>query len=463
MVTPWLRPVRRLTCNEGMIGVAIDEKDLYNALGALGTNLANTLAANDDAREQRQEEAQQQQRQDSRRLRELDKLLCEYQNARGRRIGQMEHVVDLYFDKCSSKAIQSLEEDERMPTVINYRERYGALVATQDRSLMLRRTKATIAKAEQMLDETWGVQEAYADMFKRMTADLRKLGKIEVVRPQGDIEAQATISAAELSEEDLGALDDDFERMLTDIMIDDERLLDERSSDRAVQDELDEDLSKARRRAFERSRELAAEVAGAHIDTTCCDMASQPVAVEERYDRSTLKALAAEVRRSFERYSEVVGDNGLFAAFATDGGYGACRGFDYGFWWDDEHIWGNEYWGSNPHRFDSGRDIPDIVEEDDGGDTPERAVERMREFNQLEYWGYLDDEFESHIVAFWYGFKKLMVFANGRCSIDAREFEAQLANLRARLGASARVLGQRMDQRQVEEYYEAVQKLIEEL
>lgn len=87
----------------------------------------------------------------------------------------------------------------------------------------------------------------------------------------------------------------------------------------------------------------------------------------------------------------------------------------------------------------------------------------MREFNQLEYWGYLDDDFAEHVVAFWYGFKKLMVFANARCSIDAREFEAQLVAIRSKLCASARVLGQRMDQKQVDEFYEAVQVLIKKL
>lgn len=443
--------------------MAIDEKDLFNAMSALGTNLANTLAANDEAREQRWEEAERQREQDDNRLRELDKLAAEYQNLRGFRIGEMERVVGLYFDKCSSKAIGSLEEDERMPATINYRERYGALVATQDKNLMLRRIKATIDKADQMLDKTWDVQAAYADMYKCLVEDLRRLGTLTVSRPQGDIEAQSKVTAAELSAEDLGAVDDDFDRMLASVVIDDGRLLDQHASDRALRDELDAVLSKARAMAIEKSRELAAGVAGAHVDVSCCDERPLSVTTEKRYDEAALKALVVEVRKSFERYSEVVGDNGLFAAFATDGGYGACKGFDYGFWWEDEHFWGNEYWGQNPHRFDSGRDIPDIVKEDEGGDTPERAVERMREFNQLEYWGYLDDDFADHVVAFWYGFKKLMVFVNGQWSIDAREFEAHLATLRARLCASARVLGQRMDQRQVNEYYEAVQKLIIEV
>lgn len=45
-------------------------------------------------------------------------------------------------------------------------------------------------------------------------------------------------------------------------------------------------------------------------------------------------------------------------------------------------------------------DIPADMEEDEGGDTLEKSIDRMRQFNKQKYWGLLDVDFSQHIDAF---------------------------------------------------------------
>lgn len=147
------------------------------------------------------------------------------------------------------------------------------------------------------------------------------------------------------------------------------------------------------------------------------------VTCERRVDPAVLEQLAAEVDRSFVTFKNVVMDNGLFTAFASEGSYGACSGWR-GWWdWDDDYgedSHAGDFWGSRGEV----RGIPEVFEEDKGGDTPERAVERMREENRRPYDGIFDDDVTPHVDAFWYGFRKLMEFVNGMYYVDLRPLSA---------------------------------------
>lgn len=167
------------------------------------------------------------------------------------------------------------------------------------------------------------------------------------------------------------------------------------------------------------------------------------IGVEMRYDVAALAELAAEVRASFATYRAVVNDNGLFAAFAPDDSYGRCS------------IANEDWWWRPPDAVDDGQDgegIPRTVEEDEGGDTPLRAVERMREFNSRRYDGVFDDDFAIHVEAFWYGFAKLLEFVNGLYALDAQPFEEWRSKVDAAVIERAYALGRQMNADQLTQW-----------
>lgn len=108
----------------------------------------------------------------------------------------------------------------------------------------------------------------------------------------------------------------------------------------------------------------------------------------------------------------------------------------------------DEYFGEKPGR-DVYDDIPTGVEEDEGGDTLERVIERMRKFNGQKYWGLLDDDFSQHVDVFWYGFKKLMENVNGLFELDSRAFGKYCSQVSRTAQESAGELGERMDESQL--------------
>ena len=181
--------------------------------------------------------------------------------------------------------------------------------------------------------------------------------------------------------------------------------------------------------------------------------------LEAKLDVNQVRELAAEVRKSFKTFKEVVRDNGLFAAFASEGTFGACKGWRFGFWWDDFLYDMSQYEGSIPGRSEM-RDIPCDIEEDEGGDSLEKSIERMQRFNKKRYFGLLDDDFDGHVEAFWYGFKKLMESVNGLFRMNPSAFnqycndlaeDAKQATLK--MGASS------MDTHQVDEFCKTVAEL----
>lgn len=180
-----------------------------------------------------------------------------------------------------------------------------------------------------------------------------------------------------------------------------------------------------------------------------------------RVEPEVLEQLAAEVDRSFATFRDVVMDNGLFAAFAPEGSYGACKGWRG--WWD----WDGDLYDDTPYLKGGGftgegadvQDIPGVFEEDAGGDAPVRAVERMREENKRPYDGFLDDDVAPHVNAFWYGFKKLMVFANGMYQVDMTPLSAYWETLERQVNVGCNRLAENATPEQAVEFAERVKEL----
>ena len=70
------------------------------------------------------------------------------------------------------------------------------------------------------------------------------------------------------------------------------------------------------------------------------------VSAEMQRDQAQLLELIELVRASFKTFSQVVRDNGLFAAFSEEGSYGSCSGYVLDTWWNDELE--DEYIGLKP-------------------------------------------------------------------------------------------------------------------
>ena len=106
-------------------------------------------------------------------------------------------------------------------------------------------------------------------------------------------------------------------------------------------------------------------------------------------------------------------------------------------------------------------DIATNIEEDDveGGDTPERAAEKLRQLNAKRYFGMLDDDYAEHVDAFWYGFRKLMEFASGLYEVKSRPFAKYTGALQDAAVKRARALGVMMDELQLKDFRKQVKRL----
>lgn len=227
-------------------------------------------------------------------------------------------------------------------------------------------------------------------------------------------------------------------------------------------------VAKGYRSALLRLDELVAGAGGERLGEDGLPAFTGEVVSAGHYDAAEVLELARLIRSSFATYRKVVEDNGVFAAFSEGSDYGRCKGYSFGFaGWDDYSCEEFDfrvaaYMGTRPGA-SGGQGIPSTVEEDDceGGDTPARAIERMREFNRRRYYGMLDDDYAVHVDAFWYGFRKLMEFANDLVEVDDDQLCAWRSDLRDALVASAREFAVHMDDEQTDAFIGDVSALID--
>ncbi len=445
----------------------MDSDELKEAMAEAGKAFADGLAANEEAKRERVEACA---------MAELrNEALHATQEVLGReRRANRNRVVWAVANYCSQErkdVLDSLKNDKRMPRSINYLERYNALLGMDDRYEVLRRLDQTIAKAETILDEVdeIDVDAALSEAAAEFAGRVYRLNGITVVEAEDQVDDETGMPPKNPITK-MAESDKEFDQAIEDAFLDAFGAISEAEEQQAVfvadQDErverfiaqLEEAVLAAEKVAKEASYAGAKSVAGNTLIIPECPAFDDSVVLEAELDVDQVRELAVEVRKSFKTFKQVVQDNGLFAAFSSEGTFGACRGWRFGYWWDDFLYDMSEFEGDIPGR-DPARDIPSDVEEDEGGDTLEKSIERMREFNKSRYTGMLDDEFDEHVDAFWYGFKKLMENVNGLYRMNASAFNQYCNEVAEAAKQAAQDMGaSSMDAHQVEEFCKEVDK-----
>lgn len=449
----------------------MDANDLKEAMAAAGQAFAEGLAANEEAKREKG---------DARAVAELrsaalrhvkDRLGWERRRNRDRVVW----AVANYCSKARSDALDELKDDKRMPRTINHLERYNALLGMEDRSEVLRRLDQTIARAETILDEAdeVDVDAALSEAAAMFAERVRKLDGITVADAEEQVTDQTAmppkIPVAKKAESD-----EEFEKAIEDAFADAFGSITEAEEAQAAivadQDARAERLALQIEEAVlaaEKTAKIALHSAAKSVAGNALAIPTKPAfngsaVLAAELDVEKVRELCAEVRKSFKTFKQVVQDNGLFAAFASEGTFGACKGWRFGFWWDDFLYDMSEYEGEVPGR-NPVHDIPCDVEEDEGGDSLDKTIERMKDFNKKRYFGMLDDDFDGHIEAFWYGFKKLMENVNGLYRMNPSAFneycnEIAEAAKQATLDAGAAS----MDAHQADEFCKEVEERAKE-
>lgn len=391
----------------------------------------------------------------------LRRLKDEYGARRKRALHVATGAVGSYCSKARRLSLESVDKDPRMPRLINYRQRYNALLSMKNRNDVLRRIEQTIDLTDTILAQRNQVDPASAlvEVARDYAGKVALLNGIKVVAAEKQVEDETSdATMREPGFEDV----DSFEKSIEDAFLSAFRELGDAESSQIAQmgETLDhvssvaEDLPRAIEAAvaaIEAEQEAMAEaLEGRVLDIPVSEPFEGAIVVEAEADAEKLERLSSLVRSSFRTFAQVVRDNGLFSAFAHELSYGACAGWKNGFWMDDFLYDMSEYEGDIPGRTKVA-DIPDTVEEDEDGDTLDRTIERMEKFNKRRYFGMLDDDFDVHVDAFWYGFKKLMLGVNELFRVNSSEFNTYCNDVAEAAKQAVVELGAAsMDERQLE-------------
>ena len=403
---------------------------------------------------------------------------------------EAERAVRAYCGKALEKVAERGVEDPRMPSEINYRERYHAFRSIDERRELLRRIEQTLDLADAAVAGAGALDgDAFlseqAEWFRESVA---ALGQLAVAEADDDAAGCACAAGPGGA---LAAGDDAAEGYYRDAM---DVLMSQadaafadglgecdgpdgqaggacgEAARRAELDRLSERLRQAAARADERLEASAAANAAA-VGGSKMPLGDLPAYAGRakcglRFDPAEVADFGAEVRRAFAKYKQVVMDNGVFAAFSDGSDFGRCNGFSAWFQnWDD---WDMEDWDCDLSVYCGDRpgarpqeDIATNIEEDDveGGDAPERAAEKLRQLNAKRYFGMLDDDYAEHVDAFWYGFRKLMEFASGLYEVKSRPFAKYTGALQDAAVKRARALGVMMDESQLKDFRKQVKRL----
>lgn len=450
----------------------MDAEEIAALAAGLGKAFTEGMAANDIAREERSTARKQAQAQERdvqatmKRCHDAMARVCKEEAGKDRRMAQLAvKEVEAYCDAVKSEVLKDLKHDVRMPSTINYLERYNALVGMQDRKEVLRLIDLTIDAAEKIVQSAAvvDVQAALRDAAFNYAQRVAQLNGILVGEPAGDAPQELQDLATSQGKDDEAGIAEAAERAFLAALGDmspyeAEALRVQMDSDVRAQKvcaKIADASNAAKSAAAQMRRVRAARVEGEVFDVGDIAAFTGNVSAKMQRDQTQLLELVELVRTSFKTFSQVVRDNGLFAAFSEEGSYGSCSGYVFDTWWNDELE--DEYIGLKPGEGKYG-DIATDVCEDKGGDSLERAIERMRAFNKERYWGMLDDDFSQHVSAFWYGFKKLMENTNAMFKVDAQAFNAYLDAVRDQAKSAAVSLCSRMDYSQVSEFCNEIKK-----
>ena len=450
----------------------MDAEEIAALAAGLGKAMVEGMAANDIAREERttarkQEQAQERDAQATmkRCYDAMERIRKEEADEDQRMVQPAVEEVEAYCDAVKSEVLKGLKHDVRMPSTINYLERYNALVGMQDRKEVLRLIDLTIDAAEKIVQSAAVVDApaALRDAAFNYAQRVARLNGILVGKPADDAsQAPQGFATSQGEDDETGtaeAAEQAFLAALGDMSpLEAEALRMQRDSNARAQKasaKIAEASNAAKSAAVQMRRARAARVEGEAFHVGDIAAFTGKASAEMQHDQAQLLELVELVRTSFKTFSQVVRDNGLFAAFSEEGSYGSCSGYVFDDWWNDDLE--DEYIGLKPGEGKYG-DIATDVCEDKGGDSLERTIERMRTFNKQRYWGMLDDDFSQHVNAFWYGFKKLMQNTNTLFKVDLQAFNAYLDAVRDQAKSAAASFCSRMDHSQVSEFCNEIKK-----
>ncbi|MBS6611925.1 MAG: hypothetical protein KH279_01505 [Collinsella intestinalis] len=429
---------------------------------AMGGALAQGMAKHDDEKRERDEERKRAEGAARERERLAEIVAGIARADRERRARAVCRALDEARSKAYGDMLDELSRDAEMVKPINYVERYNALRSVGDSRVVAQKLELTLDQADALLKRASACNPAGA--LERAAAAYVKsaagLAGIEVGEPDDDVSSELIDLQRSLGDGLVTAsreLGDEMAQLVRGVFVEcatpsSDAVVQaaERERARHLEDgERNRELVDAVRSAIDAALKAAVEdaeqVAGKQLafelpDAYTCDVSLGDISSAEK-----LRELAREVRRSFATFKEVIADNGVFAAFAGTGSFGNCQG-DFWFW-DDEC----EYTGDRP----GSRQLEGIecgVEEDQGGDSLERCIERMREFNAREYWGMLDDDFPQYVDAFWYGFEHYMRELGEICRVDMRSFKRYCTDVDGRVRNACWELALRMDDVQAREF-----------
>ena len=429
---------------------------------AMGGALAQGMAKHDDEKRERDEERERAEEAARERERLVEIVAGIALADRERRAQAVCRVLDEARSKAYDDMMDELSCDPEMVKPINYVERYNALRSVGDSRVVVQKLELTLDQADAMLKRVSASNPASA--LERAAAAYAKsameFSGAEVGEPDDDVSSElidlqrslgdGLVSASrELGDEIAQLVRGVFDECATpssDAVVqaaerERARHLEDGERNRELVDAVLSAIDAVLRAAVENAEQVAGKKLTFDLpDAYTCDASLGDVSSAEK-----LGELAREVRRSFATFKEVVADNGVFAAFAGTGSFGNCQG-DIWFW-DDEC----EYTGGRP----GSRQLEGIecgVEEDRVGDSLERCIERMREFNAREYWGMLDDDFPQHVDAFWYGFEHYMRELGEICRVDMHSFKRYCTDVDGRVRNACWELALRMDDVQAREF-----------
>lgn len=427
-----------------------------------------------DAAKRRDEERELQQ--DCARLRfeAVSRLKGRWGDDRTARARRVERKVRAYGGLVADGLRGALARDARMPVSINYLERYAAMKSIQDRTVLLARIEQTIDLADEAVARarTIDPRRSLEDAAEALGEHMRKLSAVAVTSADA-ASASDELSLSDARESVLTSLADDAAAAFAD------EALAEGADDAGTPfperlERYRQALSAAAERAEAAHRMrlagLAQSAAGRSADLGEMPTFAGDATFSLRFDPDEVAELARLVRASFKTYASVVRDNRVFAAFSEGSLFGRCVG--QASWlsvWDDWSMEefdydASEFLGAAGVREAVRSRIPSGVEEAEGDDDSlSVAIDRMRRFNARRYFGMLDDDFKQHVDAFWYGFGKLMEFADGLVDLDICGFQQHCDRVVEQAAARCGDLALLMDDAQLEAYCDEIDALADRL
>lgn len=435
---------------------------MRNLATAMGDAITGGMSRHDDEKREK-DEARKRAEQASREREDLAGLVALIaQSGRESRAKAVCRTVEEERDRAYREVLGELGKDPEMVRPINYVERYDALRSVGDSRVVVQKLELTLDQADALLGRlpTCDPSGALERAAVRYAEGAMRFAGIAVGEPDPDSSAEIVDlnrsledglvkSSRELGDGILRLVRDVFDESASPASVAGREVASRERSNRLEDADHYRGLADALRAAIAAAGKAAIGdadlVAGKKLEFELPEAYSVDCKFDAAAPTGSLTELAREVRKSFGTFEKVVADNGVFAAFAGTGSFGSCEG--------DARYWDDECDPADSHpRGNTVEGIESGIEEDDGGDSLDRCVERMRQFNKVEYWGMLDDDYAQHVDAFWYGFERYMRELGDRCRIDMRPFKRYCMDVDGRLLDACWRLALRMDSVQAKEF-----------